>query len=208
MSLSEWEKLRSEILECRRCRLWRSRTNAVPGEGPVRAKLMLIGEAPGRQEDVEGRPFVGAAGKLLTDLLESNGISRTSVFITNVVKCRPPQNRDPQDDEVKACTPYLERQIKLIRPGIIVCLGRHAARFILSQASIGFSSISSARGKFYSATIYGIETLVFVTYHPAAALYKPPVRTILENDFKLLSNRLRSLRAKGRIRVTLDDFLG
>ena len=118
--MTELEKLYEEIRNCHKCRLAESRTNAVPGEGPEDAQIMFIGEAPGFHEDRQGRPFVGAAGRFLDQLLESIGIKREEVYICNVIKCRPPGNRDPLADEIKACAPYLDRQIEIIKPRLIV----------------------------------------------------------------------------------------
>lgn len=207
--LVEWESLESEILNCKKCRLWRGRRNAVPGEGPLDSKVMFIGEAPGRQEDVEGRPFVGAAGKLLTELLESNGMRRSTVYITNIVKCRPPNNRDPLEDEVEACNSYLERQVKNLKPKLIVCLGRHAAKHLFKKAGLEYKSMAKMRGVFYEVKVYGVKTFLTATYHPAAALYKPQIREYLEKDFKLLSKRVKSLLKNGSTTktLTLDHFL-
>lgn len=201
-----WSMLRDEILKCTKCRLHMYRKNPVPGEGPLTSKVMFIGEAPGAQEDEEGRPFVGAAGKLLTELLEKYSIGRDNVFITNILKCRPPGNRDPMDDEVEACTPYLKRQIELIKPMFIVCLGRYSSNYILSQAGVKFTSMSKARGRVYDVNIYGLNVEVYITYHPAAALYKPPIREVLELDFKKLSEMVKA-KVKTGTKVTLNHFL-
>jgi uracil-DNA glycosylase family 4 len=180
----EYRKLVEEIMNCRKCRLHKYRKNPVPGEGPLNAKVMVVGEAPGKNEDLQGRPFVGAAGQLLNKLLEMAGLRREEVYITNVVKCRPPGNRDPQEDEIAACLPYLLRQIKLIRPKLIIAVGRHAARTLLQLAGHKWSSMSEQHGKVYEATIEGVKLMIAVTYHPAAALYKPPLRQKLEEDFR------------------------
>ena len=123
----EWQKLINRIRDCRFCPLFQGRTQAVPGEGNCQARLMFVGEAPGRDEDRQGRPFVGRAGQLLTKIIEAMGFKRQDVYIANVVKCRPPENRTPRPDEVKACSPYLLRQIELINPRVIVALGKIAA---------------------------------------------------------------------------------
>lgn len=123
ISVSGYDELVNLMLNCTRCKLYTSRRRVVPGEGPLNARIMIIGEAPGEREDEEGRPFVGAAGQLLTKLLNTVGIRREEVYITNVVKCRPPNNRDPEPDEIEACRPYLVTQILMIRPQIIICLG-------------------------------------------------------------------------------------
>lgn len=201
----EYRALIEEILHCRRCGLWETRTNAVPGEGPIDAKVMLIGEAPGRHEDAQGRPFVGAAGKLLTELLEMIGLRRSDVYITNLLKCRPPGNRDPLPDEVEACSPYLDRQVELIRPRVIVTLGRHSTKYVLERGGLRVRGISQVRGRVFSLELNGLAVRVVPTYHPAAALYNPKVRGILERDFEVVRREVEAALS-GR-RVTLEDFL-
>ena len=155
----EWQKLINRIRNCRFCPLFQGRTQAVPGEGNCQARLMFVGEAPGRDEDRQGRPFVGRAGQLLTKIIEAMGFKRQDVYIANVVKCRPPENRTPRPDEVKACSPYLLRQIELINPRVIVALGKIAAEFLLQTDK----SISDLRGHF--GQFEGIP--VMPTFHPA-----------------------------------------
>jgi len=191
------EEIAKEIKDCRKCPLHLSRTNAVPGEGNPKAEVMFIGEAPGRNEDLQGRPFVGAAGKLLTDLLESIGLTRSEVFITNVVKCRPPHNRDPRPEEIETCFPYLERQVELIDPKIIVALGRHSALTLLKKAGRREGSIMRIRGKILKIRLFGKVRMLMPTLHPAAALYNPKLKPLLEEDFdklkELLGKRERGL---------------
>lgn len=198
-------ELEIEIKKCKKCRLWQSRTNAVPGEGDYKAKIMFVGEAPGFHEDRQGRPFVGAAGKLLTQLIESIGLKRESVYITNVVKCRPPNNRDPQEDEIETCTPYLLEQIKLIKPDIIVALGRHSANFFYKLKGESFKGITSERGKVSEIEIDNRKLQLLPTYHPAAALYNPRLREYLEKDFTKLKELLESTKEEKP--KTLIDFL-
>ncbi|WP_236753524.1 type-4 uracil-DNA glycosylase [Acidianus sp. HS-5] len=195
------EEIAKQVKECTKCKLYLTRKNAVPGEGNPNAEIMLIGEAPGANEDEEGRPFVGAAGKLLTELLSSIGLSRKDVFITNLVKCRPPSNRDPEEDEILACSPYLDEQIKAIKPKIIITLGKHSTTYILGKIGIKVKSISSVRSKFFTWNYEGTTISVFPTYHPAAALYNPSLRDELFSDFKKISERLNSKT------FTLDYFL-
>ncbi|HXG05814.1 MAG TPA: uracil-DNA glycosylase, partial [Nitrososphaera sp.] len=156
------EKVAIEVKGCSLCKLSRTRKNAVPGEGQLAAKIMFVGEAPGRIEDEKGKPFVGAAGRVLDELLKKAGIERSQVFITNVVKCRPPNNRVPEEDEVAACRPYMQRQIALIRPKVICILGRTAYASFL-----GGGSITANRGKIVEKG----GQKYFLTYHPAAAIY-------------------------------------
>jgi uracil-DNA glycosylase family 4 len=186
----------SEVVVCTKCPLCKSRMNAVPGVGDPRTPIMFIGEAPGRSEDTKGEPFVGVAGKFLDTLLSNNGFSREHVFITNIVKCRPPRNREPKPLEVETCTRlYLDRQISIIRPKLIVTLGSHSTSYVFSKATLSFSSITQVRGKPYKAIILGLHLAVFPTFHPAAALYNPQYKEILEHDFQLLRTKLPKSRS-------------
>ncbi|MEM0014364.1 MAG: uracil-DNA glycosylase [Zestosphaera sp.] len=209
----DWARLSSEISSCVKCRLSGSRSKAVPGEGSLNAKLMFIGEAPGRSEDEVGRPFVGAAGKLLTQLLEVNSIKREEVFITNVVKCRPPENREPLEDEIMSCAPFTNSIIQLIQPSIIVTLGSYSGRYVLEDlGGLRWYGVTRMRGKVYSINLFGRSTTVVPTYHPAAALYNPSPRAALEEDFKLIASKYREVlqsevRTGGR-RRTLLDYVG
>ena len=207
----EYRKLVEEIRNCRKCELYKTRKNPVVGEGPLDARIMFVGEAPGRQEDETGRPFVGAAGKLLTHLIENHlGIKRSQVYITNVLKCRPPGNRDPKEEEIRACTPYLWRQIQLIRPAAIIALGRFAGRVLFEKAGLAWRSMRAHRGKIYEVNIVGVDVLLTVTYHPAAALYNPKLRDELEQDFQgpIRQVVMRALKGeKTGHRKTLLDFL-
>jgi uracil-DNA glycosylase family 4 len=152
---------------------------------------LFVGEAPGQSEDLQGEPFVGAAGKFLDNLLSQIGFSRADVFITNVVKCRPPRNRDPSPREVETCTPYLNRQISVIRPRFIVTLGNHSTAYILSKAALPFFNITKARGRVYETSILGMKLAVFPTFHPAAALYSARYKEQLEEDFQLIKDELQ-----------------
>jgi DNA polymerase len=189
------EKISAEVVGCPLCKLARTRKNAVPGEGQLAAKIMFVGEAPGRSEDDKGRPFVGAAGRILDEMLEKAGIQRSQVFITNVVKCRPPNNRVPEDDEVAACMPYLDRQIALIRPRIICILGRTAYSSLL-----GGSSITANRGK----VIEKAGQKYFLTIHPAAAIYNKSMLSLLEADLKKLAKEVQKVEGGGS---SLEDFM-
>jgi DNA polymerase len=180
----EWLKLENEILNCRKCRLHESRRRAVPGEGNKNSIVVFIGEAPGEKEDELGRPFVGAAGKFLTELIELIGFKRQDFYITNIVKCRPPGNRDPLDDEIQTCLPYLIRQLELLKPRIIVALGRHAGRVLFSLTGLKWVSMTAHHGKVFSAKLMGFDVKIVPTYHPASALYNPSLRKNIEEDFK------------------------
>jgi len=163
-----------EIRDCRLCGLAKDRRYAVPGEGPSDARIMFIGEAPGYHEDQQGRPFVGAAGQFLESLLKGIGLSRRDVFICNVIKCRPPENRAPLPDELSLCRPYLDRQLTLIKPQVVITLGRFSMEIVFKGVSI--------------TKIHGIARKIDgVTYipmfHPAAALHQPKYRSLIEEDF-------------------------
>ena len=178
------ERIASEVIRCPLCKLSRTRRNAVPGEGQVSAKIMFIGEAPGKNEDLEGKPFVGSAGRILDQAMKKAGIERSKVFITNVVKCRPPSNRVPEEDERIACQPYLHRQISLISPKIICILGSTAYSSIL-----GGRSITTSRGKIVKKD----GQRYFLTVHPAAAIYNRGLRTIFEKDLFKLSEEIKKI---------------
>lgn len=172
------------VKNCTDCPLHQGRTNSVPGEGAPDAKIMFIGEGPGAQEDRQGRPFVGPAGKFLEEMLASIGLTREQVFIANMVKCRPPQNRDPVPAEISACSKYLERQIELINPRMIVTLGRFSlARFFPGE------SISRARGRLRQHNGRNIYPVM----HPAAALHRQELRSTIIEDFKAIPELLRGL---------------
>lgn len=176
-SLEILEQVAKEVSSCTKCTLHHSRKNAVPGEGPPNSEIMFIGEGPGFHENEQGRPFVGAAGKFLEELLESIGLTREEVFITNVVKCRPPGNRDPQSEELDACSEYLERQIQAINPKVIVTLGRFSMARFLPNAKISDIHGQAAKIK---------NRLVVPMYHPAAALHQPSLRPTVQRDFSRL----------------------
>jgi uracil-DNA glycosylase len=189
------EKIAANVRGCPLCKLSRSRKNAVPGEGQLSAKIMFIGEAPGRSEDEKGRPFVGAAGRILDELLKKAGIERSQVFITNIVKCRPPNNRVPKEDELTACRPYLDRQIALIKPKVICILGRTAYSSLL-----GGSSITANRGKIVERA----GQKYFLTFHPAAVIYNKDLLSALEADLKKLAVEINK---KEKSEVSLEDYL-
>ena len=179
------KRLHAEILKCRRCPLSESRSKAVPGEGMVPTHIMFIGEAPGREEDKQGRPFVGRAGKLLDELLKEAGLQRDKVYIGNVLKCRPSidgRDRRPSEEEIKACSPYLDRQIELIQPRVICTLGNVAMEHIFSKYGLDERSISRIHGSIFETDNLQIIPL----YHPAAVLYKPDLNPIMRRDFKII----------------------
>jgi uracil-DNA glycosylase len=197
MKIDSLEKIASEVVGCPLCKLSRTRKNAVPGEGQVSAKLMFIGEAPGKNEDLKGKPFVGAAGRILDEAMKKAGLERSNVFITNVVKCRPPGNRVPEQDERIACRPYLQRQILLLSPKIICILGSIAYASIL-----GGKSITASRGKI----IVHKGQRYFLTVHPAAAIYNKSLRHVFENDILKLSEEFKKIE-KGRYGDSLLRYM-
>ncbi len=175
-------KIARQISNCQQCDLHFNRKFSVPGEGPADAQIMLIGEGPGFYENEQGRPFVGAAGSFLDELLAKAGLTREEVFITNVVKCRPPGNRDPLPEELAACRDYLENQIAVIDPQIIVTLGRFSMGMFFPLARIG-----SAHGQ--PGTVNG--RLIVPMYHPAAALHQPALKSTVERDFAHLGELIK-----------------
>jgi len=180
-------KISSEVVACTKCRLCETRRNAVPGEGSGNAKVVFVGEAPGEQEDIQGRPFVGAAGKLLTELLAGVGMRREEVYITNIAKCRPPKNRPPRKDEVAACKPYLERQFALIKPRVVCPMGNSAIQPLMDPEK-GVTEL-------HGITFEEGGVTYFPMYHPAAALYTFQLRKVMEEDFKKLRALLDALSA-------------
>jgi DNA polymerase len=179
---AQLESIGARIRNCTRCKLHKERTQAVPGTGPVDADVVFIGEGPGAREDEEGLPFVGRSGRYLDQLLEGIGLDRETVFITNVVKCRPPGNRDPHVAEVEACTPHLDQQLRLIQPRLVVTLGRFAMEHFFSDRQI-----SEVHGQ--PRRIDGRIHLPL--YHPAAALYRGSLREPVEQDFQTIPRLLR-----------------
>ena len=180
---SALKALREEIGDCQRCRLAKGRTNIVFGEGNPDAKLIFIGEGPGREEDLQARPFVGDAGKLLTRLIEKMGFKREDVYIANIVKCRPPMNREPEDDEMNACKPFIEEQIKIINPKIIISLGRISAQSLLNTKI----PISKLRGRFYQH----MNIPLMPTFHPAYLLRNPKDKNLTWEDAQKVLERLK-----------------
>jgi DNA polymerase len=185
--VNELETIRQELGDCQRCKLAPLRTNIVFGSGNPNAELMFVGEAPGYDEDQQGLPFVGRAGQLLTKIIESIDLKREEVYICNVLKCRPPENRNPEPDEVLSCNPFLRKQIHAIRPKIVCCLGTFAAQTVLQKAA----SISKLRGVFHD--VDGMR--VIATYHPAYLLRSPEKKRDVWEDMKLIRGELFRLRS-------------
>ncbi|MEE0795962.1 MAG: uracil-DNA glycosylase [Oscillospiraceae bacterium] len=183
--MDNWEKLKSECLNCRRCPLCETRNNVVFGVGPENAEVLFIGEGPGEQEDLKGEPFVGRGGKLLDDMLELIDLDRTKIYIANMVKCRPPKNRDPLETEQMACAEWLRRQIDLLQPKLIVCLGRISAmKFIKPDFRI-----TKEHGQWFEMD----GRRVMALYHPAALLRDPNKRPETFDDLKRLQAEIRAV---------------
>ena len=183
--MDNWEKLKSECLNCRRCPLCETRNNVVFGVGPENAEVLFIGEGPGEQEDLKGEPFVGRGGKLLDDMLELIDLDRTKIYLANMVKCRPPKNRDPLETEQMACAEWLRRQIDLLQPKLIVCLGRISAmKFIKPDFRI-----TKEHGQWFEMD----GRRVMALYHPAALLRDPNKRPETFDDLKRLQAEIRAV---------------
>ncbi|MCL1798104.1 MAG: uracil-DNA glycosylase [Eggerthellaceae bacterium] len=178
------DELKNDIATCHKCPLWEGRTNVVFGVGNPDARVLIIGEAPGKNEDLQGEPFVGAAGQYLNELLAFAGLERKDVFIANVLKCRPPNNRDPLPEEIETCSPYLREQTRIINPEFIVTLGNFSTKFIL-KTEVGITRLHGTlqqTGRFK----------VFPIFHPAAAIYDRSKREVMEQDFRTLRRLLES----------------
>lgn len=178
------ESVRDDVVACKKCPLYKGRTFPVVGQGSHRAKIMFIGEAPGKREDLTGTPFCGRSGMVLDELLASVGIKREDVYIANVLKCRPPMNRDPEEKEIKACSGYLERQIEAIKPSVVCPLGRYSMRFVMERFGFGekIEPISRIHGQLFRSD----SVAVVPFYHPAVAVYNPNMKGALKEDFKIL----------------------
>ena len=179
----ELKKLEKDVLVCKKCVLCKKRINPVIGQGSFKAKIMFVGEAPGAKEDATGIPFCGRSGKFLDELLKSAKIDREKVYICNIIKCRPPLNRDPKDKEIKACSDYIKKQVEIVSPKVICPLGRYSMNFIMEM--FGFSEdidvISKVHGKIFKG-----KNTVIPFYHPAVAIYNPNMKKVLRKDFKIL----------------------
>lgn len=182
----EIEKIKNSIKKCRKCNLFKTRKKPVFGYGSKNADILFIGEAPGYNEDIQGLPFVGRAGKLLNELLESINLKREDVFISNIIKCRPPNNRNPLKSEISQCKDYLEEQIDIIKPKIIVPLGNFASLFVFKKYGLKIDKISKIHGKVFNTNKSFKNLKIIPLFHPAVAIYNPNKKSILINDFKIL----------------------
>ena len=177
------EQYRLSICNCTKCELGKTRTNFVFGDGNPNADIMFIGEAPGKNEDLQGIPFVGRAGHILDECLAEIGLKRSDVYIANILKCRPPNNRDPLPEEIDTCTPYLKHQVELIKPKVIISLGAYATRYCLNDPS---ARITQVRGQLFECGGYYVMPI----FHPAACIYDQTKLPILKQDFQQLKSRL------------------
>ncbi len=177
--MGKLEKINQQIKKCKRCPLWKTRNNVVPGEGSVNDKIMFLGQAPGAEEDKTGKPFIGRAGRFLNQLLETAKIKRERIFITSPIKCFPPKNRKPTKKEIEACLPYLKKQIEIINPKTFILFGGVAFSIFFPKLKL-----KDFRGKWIKKE----NKKYFITYHPAAGLRFPKIKKILEKDFKRLKN--------------------
>ena len=184
------QNIASEIVVCRLCKLSEGRKNAVPGEGDEHARLMIIGEAPGKYEDLQGRPFVGMSGKFLNKCLETVGISRQDAFVTNAVKCRPPSNRKPLEQEIAACRPYLISQIAAIKPKLLLTLGTSACNAL----GIKYTHLSDVRGKIIDMALGATKVRCFVTFHPSFPMRFPSKREAFLKDLSNVKNLITTLQ--------------
>lgn len=182
------DEIRAQAEQCHACSLCETRTNIVFGDGDPHARVLIVGEAPGKNEDLQGKPFVGAAGKILDELLEAAGLKREEVFIANVLKCRPPSNRNPQADEIEACAPFLREQTQSIDPWIIVTMGNFATQFILRTGT----GITHLRGTIQQTGRF----IVLPVFHPAAAIYDRSKRDVLLEDFRQVGELVRARMAQ------------
>jgi DNA polymerase len=188
------DEIQADLVDCRRCILCETRTTVVFGVGNPEAEVMFIGEAPGRQEDLGAEPFIGAAGQYLNELLALAGLTRPEIYIANVLKCRPPENRDPLPAEIEICSPFLREQVRSIAPEIIVTLGNFATRFILRTDR----GISGLRGQIHITGMFS----VLPVFHPAAAIYDRSKQAVMEEDFRLLGRLIERRRAERAARTT------
>ena len=189
------EQIKQEVIKCTKCELSETRTNSVPGKGNFKSDVIFVGEAPGKNEDEKGEPFIGIAGKKLSGALESAGISRDDIYITNIVKCRPPSNRVPKTNERETCREYLKQEIKIIKPKIICILGNTVFNSIL-----GGSEIMKYRGKVAQKD----KQLYFITVHPAATIYNQKLVDVLKKDIKKLFKITRELKNDKKIKIDIE----
>jgi DNA polymerase len=180
------DKIKNKALNCKECDLFKTRNKPVFGEGILDSNILFIGEAPGKNEDISGKPFVGRAGKILDELLDNIGLNRDKVYISNIVKCRPPKNRNPFKKEIVICSRFIDQQIRIIKPKVIVPLGRIAISYIFNKYDLRFEKINKIHGK-----IHSINSLKIIPiYHPAAVIYNNNLKDTLKEDFKIIKKNI------------------
>jgi len=189
------EQIKQDVVKCTKCELSETRTNSVPGKGNFKSDVIFVGEAPGKNEDKKGEPFIGIAGKKLTNALENAGVSRDEIYITNIVKCRPPSNRVPKPNERETCQEYLKQEISIIKPKIICILGNTVFNSVL-----GGSEIIKYRGKVAQKD----NQLYFITIHPAATIYNQKLISVLKKDIKKLFKIIRELKNDKKIKIDIE----
>ncbi|MCK4809618.1 MAG: uracil-DNA glycosylase [Candidatus Omnitrophica bacterium] len=187
---NKFEQIEKEVRNCQKCPLAATRLNVVPGEGSISSHILFIGEAPGAAEDETGKPFCGRAGKVLDELLFKAGLKRNDIYISNILKCRPPGNRNPKDEEIKACSGYLDRQVDLIKPKIIGCLGNFSTRYIMEKFGLKnrAQGISKIHGQVFITPVSQGSIKIVPLYHPAVVTYNANMISVLEKDFSMLKN--------------------
>jgi len=186
-------KIIKMVNNCKKCDLWKTRKNPVFGDGSLVSKILFVGEAPGYNEDLQGCPFVGRAGKILDELLKSIGLQRDEIYIANILKCRPPDNRNPIKDEIIACTEFLNKQIEIIQPTIILPLGNFACSYIFEKFGLKYDKISNVHGKTFQINTLTGSILIIPLYHPAVATYNPNTKNTLLEDFKNIEDLLNKI---------------
>ncbi|MFO7677814.1 MAG: uracil-DNA glycosylase [Thermoplasmatota archaeon] len=185
-----------KIYHCKKCQLWETKKNYVVGNGSCNADILFIGEAPGYHEDQQGIPFVGRAGKVFDELLQSIGLKRDHVYVCNILKCRPPGNRNPYESEITACTPFLDSQIDIIKPSIIGTLGNFASSYILKKFGFPLEKIGANHGKVYHMKNLMFESRIIPLYHPASVVYNTSMMSLLLNDFQIIAKYANKIKIK------------
>lgn len=186
----EMSDIANLVEQCKKCDLHKTRNKPVTGEGSLDAKILFIGEAPGRNEDLKGRPFVGRAGEILDELLNSIEIKRNEIFIANIIKCRPPENRNPLQNEIESCSKYLDKQIEIIKPKVIVTLGNFASSYIFEKFGLRYDKISKIHGKIFRIDTIFAKLSIIPLYHPAVAVYNINTKDTLIKDFKAIKDTI------------------
>lgn len=184
------KNITTSIENCKKCNLWKTKSNYVVGDGSPKSNILFVGEAPGYNEDVQGRPFVGKAGKILDELLLSIGLGRNDVYISNILKCRPPNNRNPLRAEIESCTEFLDKQIEIIQPIIIAPLGNFACSYIFEKFGLNYDKIGTVHGRIFSVNTLLGKIHIIPLYHPAVSTYNPNTKKTLIEDFKVIKKIL------------------